>query len=63
VVPPVTTGEEDAFQEFSTQARGFVRCGIHSNMAIIEEEGTVTLQIESGRTLRVIGVLFVPGMS
>jgi hypothetical protein len=37
------TGEEDAFQEFSAQARGFVRCGIHTNMAIVRVEGTMTL--------------------
>jgi hypothetical protein len=56
------TGEEDAFQEFSTQARGFVRCGIHTSMAIVKGEGTVTLQIESGKNLRVTGVLSVPRM-
>jgi hypothetical protein len=56
------TGEEDAFQEFSSQAGGFVRCEIHTRMAAVGGEGTVTLQIESGRTLRATRVLFVPGM-
>jgi hypothetical protein len=55
-------GEEDAFREFLSQARGFVRCGIHTNMATVRGEGTMTLQIELGRTLRVTGVLFVLGM-
>jgi hypothetical protein len=31
-------------------------------MAAVKGEGTVTLEIESSRTLRVTGVLFVPGM-
>jgi hypothetical protein len=39
-----------------------VRCGIHPNMAIVTGEGTMTLQTESGRTLRVTRVLFVLGM-
>jgi hypothetical protein len=55
-------GEEDAFQEFSAHAMGFVRCGIHTSMVAVKGEGMVTLQIELGKTLRVIGVLFVPGM-
>jgi hypothetical protein len=43
------TREEDAFQEFSAQASGFMRCGIHISMATVRGEGTVILQIESGR--------------
>ena len=55
-------GERDAFQKFSAQDMGYVRCGVHSSMAAVRGEGTVSLHIESSRTLRVPGVLYVPGM-
>jgi len=55
-------GERDAFQEFSAQDMGYVRCGVHSSMAAVRGEGTVSLHIESSRTLRVPGVLYVPSM-
>ena len=57
------TREENVFHEFLTQDRGCVRYGIHTNMAAVLGEGTITLQIESGRTLKVTGVLFVPRSS
>jgi hypothetical protein len=56
------TGERDAFQEFSARDMGYVRCGVHSSMVAVRGEGMVSLQIESGRTLRVPGVLYVPSM-
>jgi hypothetical protein len=37
------TGEEDVFQEFSAQDRGFVRCVIHTSIATIRGERTMTL--------------------
>ena len=56
------TEERDAFQEFSSRDMGYVRCGVHSNMVVVQGEGMMSLQIESGMTLRVPGVLYVPSM-
>jgi hypothetical protein len=49
------TGERLALTEFTTQDIGFVRCGVHSSMVAVRGEGMVSLQIESGRILRVPG--------
>jgi hypothetical protein len=56
------TGERLALQEFTTQDSGFVKCGVHSSMVAIQGKGTISLQIESGRILRVPEVLYVPSM-
>jgi hypothetical protein len=39
------TGERYAFQEFSAQDLGYVRCGVHSSMVAVRGEGMVSLQI------------------
>jgi hypothetical protein len=56
------TGERLALQEFRAQDSGFVKCGVHSSMVAIQGKGTISLQIELGRILRVPGVLYVPSM-
>jgi hypothetical protein len=56
------TGERLALQEFTTQDSGFVKCGVHPSMVEIQGKGAVTLQIESGRILRIPGVLYIPSM-
>jgi len=56
------TGERLALQEFTTQDSGFVKCGVHSTMVAIQGKGTISLQIESGKILRVPRVLYVPSM-
>jgi hypothetical protein len=56
------TGERLALQEFTAQDSGFVKCGVHSSMVAIQGKGTISLQIESGKILRVPGVLYVPSM-
>jgi hypothetical protein len=56
------TGERLVLQEFTTQDSCFVICGVHSSLVAVRGQGVVSLQIESGRILRVPGVLYVPGM-
>jgi hypothetical protein len=56
------TGERHALQEFTTQDSSFAKCGVHSSMVAIQGKGVVSLQIKSGRILRVPGVLYVPDM-
>jgi len=56
------TGERLAFQEFSSQDSGFVKCGVHSSMVAIQGKGVVSLRLESGRILRIPEVPYVSCM-
>jgi hypothetical protein len=45
------TEEEDAFQEFSARARGFLRCGIHTSMAAVRGKGVDIMVVAGGINL------------
>jgi hypothetical protein len=55
-------GDRLAIQEFSSQASGIVKCGVHSSMMEFHGKGAVSLQLESGRIFRIPEVLYVPCM-
>ena len=42
--------------------RILVRCGVHTSVVVVNREGEVVLELESGWTLAFRGVFYVPGL-
>ena len=55
-------GDQITIHEFSSQASGIVKCGVHSSMMKFHGKQAVSLKLELGRIFRILEVLYVPCM-